>query len=106
MPEALLVVEEAADAGFKTPEGFVELERRRYDDTEFSFHPADLDYPPPEQPLDIGELQFDVSGPAVIALAGIGDRLPSHAAARSFPPASAGVPPARSHNTPSSPKHA
>jgi len=37
MPEALLVVEEAADAGFKTPEGFVELERRRYDDTEFTF---------------------------------------------------------------------
>ena len=37
MPEALLVVEESADAGFKTPEGFVELERRRYDDTEFTF---------------------------------------------------------------------
>ena len=37
MPEALLVVEEAADAGFKTPEGFIELERRRYDDTEFAF---------------------------------------------------------------------
>lgn len=37
MPEALLVVEEAADAGFKTPEGFIELERRRYDDTEFTF---------------------------------------------------------------------
>jgi len=37
MPEALLVVEEAADAGFNTPEGFVELERRRYDDTEFTF---------------------------------------------------------------------
>ena len=37
MPQALLVVEEAADAGFNTPEGFVELERRRYDDTEFTF---------------------------------------------------------------------
>ena len=37
MPEALLVVEEAADAGFNTPEGFVELERRGYDDTEFTF---------------------------------------------------------------------
>jgi 16S rRNA (guanine966-N2)-methyltransferase len=37
MPEALLVVEEAADAGFKAPDGFTELERRRYDDTEFSF---------------------------------------------------------------------
>ena len=37
MPQALLVVEEAADAGFNTPEGFVELERRSYDDTEFTF---------------------------------------------------------------------
>jgi 16S rRNA (guanine966-N2)-methyltransferase len=37
MPEALLVVEEAADAGVNTPEGFIELERRRYDDTEFTF---------------------------------------------------------------------
>ena len=37
MPEALLVVEEAADAGFNTPEGFIELERHPYDDTEFTF---------------------------------------------------------------------
>ena len=37
MPEALLVVEEAVDAGFEAPDGFTELERRRYDDTEFSF---------------------------------------------------------------------
>ena len=37
MPEALLVVEEAANAGFKAPDGLVELERRRYDDTEFIF---------------------------------------------------------------------
>ena len=36
-PEALLVVEEAANAGFKAPDGLVELERRRYDDTEFIF---------------------------------------------------------------------
>jgi len=36
-PGALIVVEEAADAGFKAPEGFAELERRRYDDTEFVF---------------------------------------------------------------------
>ena len=36
-PDALLVVEEAANAGFKAPDGFVELERRRYDDTEFIF---------------------------------------------------------------------
>jgi 16S rRNA (guanine966-N2)-methyltransferase len=36
-PEALVVVEEAADAGFKAPEGFEELERRQYDDTELIF---------------------------------------------------------------------
>jgi len=36
-PEALIVVEEAADAGFKAPEGFSELERRTYDDTELVF---------------------------------------------------------------------
>lgn len=36
-PDALVVVEEAAEAGFVAPEGFVELERRRYDDTEFVF---------------------------------------------------------------------
>ncbi|MEP7029966.1 MAG: 16S rRNA (guanine(966)-N(2))-methyltransferase RsmD [Pseudolabrys sp.] len=35
-PEALVVVEEAADAGFKAPDGFEELERRKYDDTEFT----------------------------------------------------------------------
>jgi 16S rRNA (guanine966-N2)-methyltransferase len=33
-PGALIVVEEAADAGFAPPAGFVEAERRRYDDTE------------------------------------------------------------------------
>jgi 16S rRNA (guanine966-N2)-methyltransferase len=37
LPEALTVVEEAADAGFVAPDGFSELERRRYDDTEFTF---------------------------------------------------------------------
>ena len=31
--DALVVVEEAADAGFAAPEGFEELERRSYDDT-------------------------------------------------------------------------
>jgi 16S rRNA (guanine966-N2)-methyltransferase len=36
-PGAIAVVEEAADAGFKPPEGFEELERRKYDDTEFVF---------------------------------------------------------------------
>jgi 16S rRNA (guanine966-N2)-methyltransferase len=36
-PNALIVVEEAADAGFNPPEGFAELERRSYDDTEFAF---------------------------------------------------------------------
>ena len=35
--EALLVVEEAKAAAFTAPEGFVELERRAYDDTEFVF---------------------------------------------------------------------
>ena len=34
---ALLVVEEAKAAEFKGPEGFSELERRAYDDTEFVF---------------------------------------------------------------------
>jgi 16S rRNA (guanine966-N2)-methyltransferase len=36
-PDALIVVEEAADAPFKPPEGFDECDRRRYDDTEFTF---------------------------------------------------------------------
>jgi 16S rRNA (guanine966-N2)-methyltransferase len=36
-PSALLVVEEAKAAEFATPEGFEELERRVYDDTEFVF---------------------------------------------------------------------
>ena len=36
-PQALVVVEEAADAGFTAPQGFEELERRKYDDTEFVF---------------------------------------------------------------------
>jgi 16S rRNA (guanine966-N2)-methyltransferase len=36
-PEALVVVEEAKDAGFAPPDGFEELDRRAYDDTEFTF---------------------------------------------------------------------
>jgi 16S rRNA (guanine966-N2)-methyltransferase len=36
-PGALLVVEEAKAADFKAGEGFAELERRAYDDTEFVF---------------------------------------------------------------------
>jgi 16S rRNA (guanine966-N2)-methyltransferase len=36
-PDALVVVEEAADAGFVAPAGLAELERRRYDDTELIF---------------------------------------------------------------------
>jgi 16S rRNA (guanine966-N2)-methyltransferase len=36
-PEALIVVEEATDAALKAPEGFVELERRQYDDSELIF---------------------------------------------------------------------
>ncbi len=35
--DALVVVEEATDARFVTPEGYEELERRKYDDTEFVF---------------------------------------------------------------------
>ena len=36
-PGALLVVEEAKTAAFAAPDGFEELERRAYDDTEFVF---------------------------------------------------------------------
>jgi len=36
-PEALIVVEETLDAAFQAPEGFEELERRTYDDTELVF---------------------------------------------------------------------
>ena len=36
-PDALIVVEEAVKAQFAGPEGLTELERRRYDDTEFVF---------------------------------------------------------------------
>jgi 16S rRNA (guanine966-N2)-methyltransferase len=37
LPDAFVVVEEAADAKFAAPEGYEELERRSYDDTEFVF---------------------------------------------------------------------
>ena len=40
-PGALVVVEEAKAAGFAAPHGFAELERRAYDDTEFTFLRAD-----------------------------------------------------------------
>jgi 16S rRNA (guanine966-N2)-methyltransferase len=36
-PDALVIVEEAADAGLAAPQGYAEIERRRYDDTEFTF---------------------------------------------------------------------
>jgi 16S rRNA (guanine966-N2)-methyltransferase len=36
-PGALIVVEEAVKSAFAAPEGFQELERRRYDDSEFIF---------------------------------------------------------------------
>ena len=36
-PDALIVVEEAANAQFAAPEGFLQLERRGYHDTEFIF---------------------------------------------------------------------
>jgi 16S rRNA (guanine966-N2)-methyltransferase len=35
VPEALVIVEESVSAVFAVPEGFAELERRAYDDTEF-----------------------------------------------------------------------
>jgi 16S rRNA (guanine966-N2)-methyltransferase len=35
-PDALIVVEETAKPAFAAPEGFVEVERRAYDDTEFT----------------------------------------------------------------------
>lgn len=37
VPDALVVVEEAKDAEFTAPDGYEELERRAYDDTEFTF---------------------------------------------------------------------
>ena len=36
-PDALIVVEEAADAGFAAPDGFEEIERRDYGDTQLVF---------------------------------------------------------------------
>ena len=33
--DALIVIEESAAAGFKAPDGYEEIERRKYDDTEF-----------------------------------------------------------------------
>jgi len=36
-PDALVIVEESKTAAFAAPEGFAELERRAYDDTEFVF---------------------------------------------------------------------
>jgi len=36
-PDALVIVEEAADAGFAAPAGFEELERRDYGDTQVTF---------------------------------------------------------------------
>jgi 16S rRNA (guanine966-N2)-methyltransferase len=36
-PQAVIVAEEATGAGFAAPNGFDELERRTYDDTEFVF---------------------------------------------------------------------
>jgi 16S rRNA (guanine966-N2)-methyltransferase len=36
-PDALIVVEEAKQSAFAAPQGFAEIERRAYDDTEFIF---------------------------------------------------------------------
>jgi 16S rRNA (guanine966-N2)-methyltransferase len=43
VPGALLVVEEAKVAAFAAPDGFEELDRRAYDDTEFVFLQASFD---------------------------------------------------------------
>jgi 16S rRNA (guanine966-N2)-methyltransferase len=45
VPEALVIVEEAADTDFAAPPGFAEIERRRYDDTEFTFLRVDAANP-------------------------------------------------------------
>jgi 16S rRNA (guanine966-N2)-methyltransferase len=37
VPDALIVVEEAKQSAFTAPQGFVEIERRAYDDTELIF---------------------------------------------------------------------
>ncbi len=37
LPGSIVVVEEAAEAAFTAPEGYTELERRSYDDTQFVF---------------------------------------------------------------------
>jgi 16S rRNA (guanine966-N2)-methyltransferase len=51
-PGAILVLEEAADAGFAPPPGFAEIERRRYDDSELTFlqgtEPTERKTPPPD----------------------------------------------------------
>jgi 16S rRNA (guanine966-N2)-methyltransferase len=44
-PDALVVVEESKAAGFTAPDGFEELERRSYDDTEFVFLRAGQESP-------------------------------------------------------------
>jgi 16S rRNA (guanine966-N2)-methyltransferase len=49
VPEALAVVEEAADADFTAPEGFTELERRDYGETQLIFMRAGA-APPPSWP--------------------------------------------------------
>ncbi|HEY7297484.1 MAG TPA: 16S rRNA (guanine(966)-N(2))-methyltransferase RsmD [Xanthobacteraceae bacterium] len=37
LPAALLVIEESTEPAFKPPDGFDEIERRRYGDTQFTF---------------------------------------------------------------------
>ena len=43
--DALVIVEEAAEAEFAPPEGYAEVERRRYDDSEFTFLRTDVTNP-------------------------------------------------------------
>jgi len=40
LPDALVIVEDATDAGLTAPKGFAELERRTYDDTAIAFFRA------------------------------------------------------------------
>src|SRR3954467_4058417 len=62
----LAIYDSSAVFGFEVP-----TRTRGYNDRSFK----STALPPSEQPLDVPELQFDVSRAAVIALPGIGGRL-------------------------------
>ena len=80
-PGALVVVEEAADAGFRRRRGSRNWSGATHTTITRSWSSCSaadqarsrrLQRTPPEQPLDIRQLQLDISRPAVVALAGIG----------------------------------